>query len=57
MTDIRRPILIYRGKASHSMIPDKKERLSLISYLQFKQKQRDDSKLNLMLKRLSIEDD
>lgn len=57
MADIRRPILIYRGKASHSMIPDKKERLSLISYLQFKQKQRDDSKLNLMLKRLSIEDD
>ena len=64
----RKAILIYRGKNALTQTADStaqppqieqpaagpKRILSLVSYLQYKQKQRDDSRMQLLLQQLSL---
>lgn len=54
----RKAILIYRGqnalKTLHGQPMRPQDRLSLVSYLQYKQSQRDEAKMQLLMRQMSL---
>lgn len=53
---LRKAILVYRGQRSlQNEVPStQQDRLSLVSFLQYKQKQRDDSKMQHLMRQIGL---